>query len=455
MSNPAAPSGGNYNEALRDAQGTVNLAYGIYNDLVRRPLSSAWTAREARKALRKGLGEWAPEAFDADDKCLQPVLRRDAFEKHLIDNQAAFRPSGSCSASFAWAKLLYSLDIRPGAGIIEWISLGSDGTNSATIDLELEGPVLCHIINLYQIYKTPYGTPLQNLHDWGAVWQFNFGTFTIHPGPNGSAEPRSWNATFKPHADQVLAQPREPFVAHYHGNYPDRLLFSNDSTAIKYISTVTNTWNCSDGALRLPNPTEPLGTRCFRLYECIEAIESHQLRLGRTPPYLVTPSWIEQASRIKRRLTTNGGANDCLAEHMVKFIATNDTERKKRFFDDDLGDPGLHRDMRWETAVRKDVEELCFYEGENFEFTFVVNRGSQKRHAESRIGPYLPEALESFGQRSPGELLSPSGDSIVHQVVRILKTRIFYQRPVLVMALTPGHTLWESPCYVKGQVPGH
>lgn len=170
MSNPPVPANG-YNEAIGNGHQTVNLVSAIV-ELVGQPLSSAWTRRQARAALRSGLGEWAEEAFDSDNNCQQPVLQEEAFVTHLIENQATFRPSGSCNATFAWAKLLYSLDIRPGSNIIEWQPLGTDADpneSGNTIELELEGPVLCHIANLYQIYDRPYGASLLQLEDQGVT----------------------------------------------------------------------------------------------------------------------------------------------------------------------------------------------------------------------------------------------------------------------------------------------
>ncbi|KAJ2986838.1 hypothetical protein NUW58_g4842 [Xylaria curta] len=286
MSNPpVSPADDGYSEAIGNGHQTVNLV-SAFVGLVGQPLSSAWARRQAHAALRKSLGEWAKEAFDTDNHCQQPVLREEPFVTHLIENRAAFHPSGSCKATFAWAKLLYSLDIRPGSNIIEWQPLATDAdpNEPGTIELELEGPVLCHIVNLYQKYDCPNGVSLQGLYDRGVMWRFSFGAFSIYPRHHGAednctagltSEPKSWTATFRPHSNKTLSETREPFVTVFQRHLEwsgGPLAFEANSVAINYVSTAKHS-AYSDSLLGLPDPNDSLRARCLSLCECLAALD--------------------------------------------------------------------------------------------------------------------------------------------------------------------------------------
>ncbi|KAI0429723.1 hypothetical protein F5Y09DRAFT_249871 [Xylaria sp. FL1042] len=476
MSNPPTPSTNGYGEVIGNGHQTVNLASAVL-ELVHQPLSSFWASRNAIAALRTGLGEWAEEAFDANNRCQQPVLREDAFVAHLIDNSAAFRPSGSCSATFAWAKLLYALDIRPGNNIIEWRPLGTDADpkKSGTVELALEGPVLCHIVNLYQLYDSPYGARLKGLHKYGVTWQFPFGALTMQPKHNSSegnsavamtSDPRSWTATFKPHSNNELSAPRQPFVTnfiHWLKWSGGPLPFEPNSIAIKYISTVKHSM-CSDGALRLPDPKDAIQTRCRSVCKCFATLLA-PLDTQFFPsciywngpdykPYLVTPSWIKQASRIKRRMTTNGGIDNGLAEHVVRFISRKPTAVKiitdSIHSQDDSEDET--QDETWKDNVLEAMKRLLFYGNDTFQFVWAEPASYSMGLVPYTIMNELPHALNALGLGSAKTWLSPLGE-MVPEAVQILNLETFENYPVLVLQLTSDHPLWRSTCYIQGQVP--
>ncbi|KAK4220931.1 hypothetical protein QBC38DRAFT_462031 [Podospora fimiseda] len=112
-------SASTYGQIIGDGQQTVTFLSAI-RDLVVMPASAAWDKRRAAQTLRERLGEWATEAVDSRGRWQHPVLRGDAFEKHLIDKDGVLKPSGELISSFAWAQLLFALDIRPGGKILEW-----------------------------------------------------------------------------------------------------------------------------------------------------------------------------------------------------------------------------------------------------------------------------------------------------------------------------------------------
>ncbi|KAI0861341.1 hypothetical protein F4860DRAFT_177377 [Xylaria cubensis] len=452
MSNPPAPSTNEPSKSIGNGP-TVDVVSSIFRFF---GLDAALTRRNANIALRKGLGEWAEEAFDEYNHCRQPLLREDPFVTHLIEKQASFCPSGSCKATFAWAKLLYALDIRPGSNIIEWQPVGTEPEKSGTVELELEGPVLCHIVNLYQIYDHPHSDPLQNFPSTlsqGVMWQFPFGVLAINPEPNGSqgSNPRWWIATFRPFPDEALSAPRQPFLAR-----GQPLPFEGNSIAIKYVSTAKNS-TYSDGVLELPHPMDTIRTRCLSLCKCLDTLmpeidlsisnrrESCEEDAQRKP-YLVTPTWIEQANRIKRRVTTKGGVYDGLAKLMVEILSQKpdvveeiiDTMRITKCSDED-----------WEEAVRREVRRLSFYKDDTFMFDWdYPDHSYDSFSVRDIVVRELPNALKSLSQGSPKTWAGPF-DEMVPEVMKILLHRKIINPLVLVIGLTSEHPLWKSTFYVQ------
>ncbi|KAI1349076.1 hypothetical protein F5Y01DRAFT_193419 [Xylaria sp. FL0043] len=477
MSNPPVNPANGYGAIIGNGHQTVNLASAVL-ELIHRPLTTFWTRRNARAALRKGLGEWAEEAFDTNDQCQQPILREDPFVTHLIDNKAAFHPSGTCYATFAWAKLLYALDIRPGNNIIEWRPLGTDADpdKSGTLELALEGPVLCHIVNLYRIYETPYSVRpsyFEAKSRAALTLQFPFGALTIHLEHYGSggnsavevtSEPGSWTATFKPHSNTELSARRQPFVTAQQNGLDwsgGPLGFEPNSVAIKYVSTVKHAM-CSDGLLRLPDPKDTIQTRCLSLCKCLATLTpppgvSLNSASGSTldmhnsmfpKPYLVTPSWIEQASRIKRRATTDGGTDKGLVDLLVQSLLEKPIVVGK--IKEILG----RDDETWQQTVRGVVRSDLFYKHDRFQFWWDEGARSYNYldHVRTIAMEELPDALEFLAQSSPRTWLR-SLSEMIPEVITILRYRTIENYPVLVLQLTSDHPLWKSTFYVQGQVP--
>ena len=147
---------------VREVKDAIDLFYDLCAKIFGRPaaylLDSYKEGNDARE-LKLKLGEWAAEAQDKRGRWMQPVLSKEAFETHLKKQGGQFEPSGECTSAFGWAKLLYSLNIRPKngkeRGMISW-RLIPEGeahpSKTGSISLHVHGAVLCHIINLYQTY---------------------------------------------------------------------------------------------------------------------------------------------------------------------------------------------------------------------------------------------------------------------------------------------------------------
>jgi hypothetical protein len=81
-------------------------------------------------------------------------LWKDAYGNHFVKHDGRLQPSGKSIASFGWAQLLFTLNIRPEAGIISrrLLPIGVKPAKTGALSLDVDGAVLCHIINLYQLY---------------------------------------------------------------------------------------------------------------------------------------------------------------------------------------------------------------------------------------------------------------------------------------------------------------
>ncbi|KXH30653.1 hypothetical protein CSAL01_10638 [Colletotrichum salicis] len=183
-------------------------------------LVGALTTEQAQK---RSLGFWKVEALDEHHgQCRIPVLRIEEFMSYMIDVDGSIpiserqkgkgaskgdqwpklslnpwsTPSQSSSPSYdiasagtsCWAYFLYSLGIRPNMNLIQWrpqVDQPANSTNGG-IQLEIDGSVLCHIINLYSIVPYAHGRPrvrhAQQLPDRRRIMRcdFDFGQLDWH-----------------------------------------------------------------------------------------------------------------------------------------------------------------------------------------------------------------------------------------------------------------------------------
>ncbi len=155
----------------------------------------------------------------------------------------------------------------------------------------------------------------------------------------------------------------------------------------------------------------------------------------------MTPAWIEQANRIKRRITTNGGADDGLAKHMVKFLSKH------------LPVVEVIIDTLAPDTVQEEVKRLSFYKNDTFEFIWDYHTPTEDSYTvEKVVIQELPNALNSLSQQSPRKWFTPLGE-MVPEVMKVLLCRTIKNRPVLVLELTSRHPLGKSTCYIQGYIP--
>lgn len=145
---------GKVNSDIQATISSANSLLGLYKE-IEGEVAGYHDWKQRVNNLLADLGEWAPMVFRKNSWWL-PVLRTDQFESHLAANEGVLTPhAADCDASIGWAKLLYALGLHPHSDIINWKSTQEefDPTSPGAIRLQVDGPVLCHIINLYKIYS--------------------------------------------------------------------------------------------------------------------------------------------------------------------------------------------------------------------------------------------------------------------------------------------------------------
>lgn len=410
-------------DVLCKLYGPISSLFGFY-----------WKENPARE-LKGKLGEWAGEAKDQQGRWRQPVLTKEAFERHLKANNGYFQPSGECTASFGWAQLLFALNIRPKkgdeAGIISW-RLTMDGAGPAqtgTVSLAMDGAVLCHIVNLYQKYTG--GTPSAD------KFQLPFGELRL-------LNESTHTYAFESFGESQLASLRKPFFY----SRRDRNMIREgylDLERNNVIALYENALGCgiSEDRLKLSDTQKPLIDRVNLLLAAMVAVNQDNW----DAPYLITPSWIEFASRIKRRATTDGGNDDLLRRHIEIFISNDDAMVAR------LKIP-LRDEGTWQDELTSTLKPLFMLKDDHFEFIWNLTI-----ELSSRINPrfvdivheLLHEALENLTATDEGTLWARTTSPQVpaEDLVKVLRLpHMILNKPVVVLSYMPDE--WNFLVEISG-----
>lgn len=214
---------------------------------------------------REKLGERADEAVDHNGRWLQPVLHTKPLENHLDSEQGCPKPADSYRCSLAWGRLLYALDIRPGAGVLEWRLPPRDidpSLEAAT--LLIDGIAMCHILNLFRLYKEPAPanfspvrhTVVESYDGPDNRCTFPFGTLRIDDEPLGRSRDIDFVATFEPWSQVDLKQERCPFSYSHLAVPGSSLRFERSCLMAKYISGECRQFPVTDRAGIGPIPSQ-------------------------------------------------------------------------------------------------------------------------------------------------------------------------------------------------------
>ncbi|MCJ1333443.1 hypothetical protein MMC10_010142 [Thelotrema lepadinum] len=427
-----------YGQVVSDGQQTVTFAGAVVN-LLGRPVSSLWQKRTNAQKLRDKLGEWAPEAQDAKGHWLKPVLRTKAFEDHLTKYDGRFTPSGTFTSCFAWAQLLYALDIGPGRGVLAWRLPADDinPTDTGQIGLDMDGKVLCHIINLYRTYDDPAPTDFSR-DDSKLFCYLPFGKLSIEKKPS------QVKVVFESGTVKEISAPRQPFSVDEYLKPRLRLRFEDGAVITRYYNAMHH--NVSDMELLLPKAEDPLKTRVHALLSSIDLLEEADKR----SPYIITQSWIEQASRVKRRVTTNGGMDFSIGDDVVAAIQQAGSPAE------DLDESSDEMIQRQHERVRRSVRAKCMSQEKSYRFSWPQfeneppSKESFRRYIDMAIWKVFPSMLKDFAHQSSGSWRHVLSEMAPEVMALFKLPNTLEDIPIIVLEMTPGHELWTLDCQVQG-----
>ncbi|KAE8454272.1 hypothetical protein EG329_005197 [Mollisiaceae sp. DMI_Dod_QoI] len=406
-----------YQAGVNNAKGTWELVKDFVT-FVSPSVASAAGKRKAVQSLNDRIGEWAEEAKDKDGRWQQPILTRNALEAHLLLEKGTVQPGGECKASFAWAKLLYALNIRPGKKTLEWrtSSPENDPATTGTISLAIEGEALCDIINLYQRY---IASSIGRKNEY----RFSFGIL--------ERKDESRFVTFEGFSSGALKSVHRPFQFDFQdedGRHEGNLKIQEGTVIESYRNALDI--GGSDRAIRLENGKKPLQDRARSLLHALELLDEGDWER----PYLVTPTWIEEANSIMRRVTTNGGKDKLLVDHICKCISERPeitSVLKMR----------LPRQDIWEEDLRETVEEFCMFDAHSFSFIWSIDalRRSEKKVNKGTVQQQLQMAVAQLSGQPEGSWTHDLSQILtVDEIVRILNLpHELVNKPVIVLRQVP------------------
>ena len=426
-----------YGRVVGDGQQTVSLA-GAVVDLFRGPVNSLWQRRTLLQSLRADLGEWADEAVDEKGNFLQPVLRAAAFEEHLVSNNAHFKPRGACTSILGWAQLLYAIDIRPGQGIVAWRrpARAKDPLTTGQFDLEVDGEVLCHIINLYRLYDGRFArsTDSEAYHLLKEGCKLPFGRLDL------SKESLNHVATFQSTTPADLSQARQSFCCKWQHTL-GYLAFEPLVVVTRYLNAIHH--SVSESKAMLASPAAPLkegAEAVIRAYRILHSTEE---------PYLLTDSWFQQANRVVRRITTNAGSDMTLIDDIITaFEDEPDIIKVAR------GEPSwIINSGNSPIILRENLRELISDSlnaaGYSFRLEWVACSVTLSDWKDVMI-ENIHLALEPLTKMVAGTwkyTLSQMPD----EVAAILSMNKLWICPsAIILEFTPSSELWNADCLIRG-----
>jgi hypothetical protein len=429
-----------------DAQKALSIAKasGELLGQAAQPLLDRRAQSEAERKLEERLGEWAKEARRNGQWHL-PMLRLEKFEEHRDVNKGYFNPTGAVTSNFGWAHLLYALNIRPGSvladgrAIIDWkLPTGSASpVETGDIHLEMPAEVLWHIINIYRLYSEPDLRRANENHQTRPRYRLPFGTLIVKVADDLVV------ADFEPKLPTTkdAKVTNSPFSIIKHSpRGGDRLLFKQDEVMTAYLVAIASGISRSDLAF---TDSANLDERMKELVVRLKALRSSPW----TSPYLLTGEWLEQASRIYRRVTTDTGQYLNLPDDIVSAMKTKPViiELIQSIFGEDGG---------WEEIAQKVIRGRVLYPGHNLYLVWGSRSSLPIKEAvlSQYIDRELPSILNSFSDKPVGSLahiLSEMQDEACYLLTASTSGPEIRNTPGIVLEFTPAHKLWSSDCFVN------
>jgi len=455
------PSGSEVSKVESDISQTISLADSIVT-LLREPVALLYQNITKAQELKRSFGHWQGEAIDGDNHCRIPVLRLKEFEKYLVDTDGRLsaqpktdhrlspaakspdfkntfrkswglpwspntspKPDQAPTARACWAYLLRALGIHPGEGIVGWRP-STDGfinTQNGGIEMEIDGALLCHIMNLYSVpvdpapYLREIAEQVPSCTDQ-KFCRFSFGTLAWEKA-NGQI-----HAHFEPGLEMELNAEKAPL-----GDVGS--LLEPNTWIATYFSALMH--GISDTDLQLAHTMAPLTERVRNFLYCFNKLKTEPWK-----PRVISHGWFERAARVKRRVLAQGGEDHSFFTDICENIDTD-----PRFAD---RPEKSNADPR--QRLKLSVRELFLLDEETF--TFWVPGGSPSSLGFIEGSPeyvvnLAVETLEGYQHQSPGtwkHMLYGMREDVIN-VLRS-SNKIMLSVDTWLLEFTTGCPLWNE-----------
>jgi hypothetical protein len=312
------------------------------------------------------------------------------------------------------------------------------------MSLEIDGKVLCHIINFFRIYTCPAPNTLSRveLQNKTIDIRMPFGVLSVR------REDSAYNVTFQSGTPEELATPRMPFTYLDEGSVRWRqgfLQFEKEVVVAMYFNAIHH--GISDTKALIPEPTASLKNRAEALLHSMSLIENTD------DPVFSTEKWLNDASRIKRRITTNSDDDESLVDAFINGVSKKPdvAERLERLFL--FTSPRRRSASQWKDHVRSFLNTKCLFNGERLEFIWHSQPNTPNRTFETLkdiLVPHLRTALEKFKALPTGNWLYGLSD-MTEEVLELMDIGHEWLVPDgIVLELTRDSSLWKADCKICG-----
>ena len=283
--------------------------------------------------------------------------------------------------------------------------------------MDVRGAAFCHLVNLYKIEDpSDEGFLVEGERQEKGRCQLSFGWLTWTSGDAGHML-----ATFEPDTLPKLNGPKLPFgrIDTMPLQQGEAALWMSYETAFKR--------GISDEDLIWPDPSETL------LPERLKRLAVSLGKLKFSPSKLIlTRAWLDQATSIKRRATTDGGKDDTFLQDAYKTLA----QHSKR---------PLLRDYEC-SDLQDELRSCFFFEDDEFSIEPKIRPPESVPFLEISQGEILWTTLESYSAQPPTSWKGRLYASRDHVYTVMIRPRVLKVDPdrVRILDFAPGDPLWSA-----------
>jgi hypothetical protein len=364
----ADPGQLNLGENVQAASRAWDLLVKIFSPLCACFMQEQMSYRDRRanaSADASFYGAWDDVAAFDENRSRVPILAKDLFRLYMLEQDGHFKPNRQSKATAEWVNLVHALGIMPATKVLD-----SNKAERRVVDfrnpkeaelvlpktqikMDLDGEVLCHIVNLFEDLDLPWGQAkqIEKREDKGSA-KTPFANITWN-----ATKPRQ-PASYDLRGGEAISSDRCPF------GQVGKLMRAGSCIRAYYYNAISDPSGCSDLDLKWPSADLSLRERIqslkinlakamyrtspdsigYRLLirpyksmhkpdlnnpdppdhitkEAWKDLQGYIAKCASGPqPLLLTYTWLESANRIRRRATSNGGYDSSFLQDVNRNI---------------------------------------------------------------------------------------------------------------------------------------